>query len=127
MARRSRDQRETEPFHTREARPPLPARVETQGGDAPGMTHEQLVDALRAVDGLVDVGRDPPNFHFRSRPFLHFHTLDEGTYADVKFGSGDFESIWITTALERASLFARVCEHVESLQHTKKVRRGRER
>jgi hypothetical protein len=90
------------------------------------MTHEQLVASLRAVEGLVDVGRDPPNFHFGSNPFLHFHLREEGIYADVRFGNGDFEPVWASTPEEREMLLARVCEHVESLQRTRKSRRSRE-
>jgi hypothetical protein len=89
------------------------------------MTHEQLVESLRAVEGLVDVGRNPPNFHFRSRPFLHFHTNDEGIYADVRFGNGDFEPVWVSTPQEREMLLARVCEHVESRERSKKSGRRR--
>ncbi len=48
----------------------LPSRSGATDADRVGMTHEQLLDALRAVEGLVDVGHDPPNFHVRSRPFL---------------------------------------------------------
>jgi hypothetical protein len=103
----------------------LPARTDAAPEDRVGMTHEELVDALRAVDGLIDVGRDPPNFHFRSRPFLHFHLHDEGMYADVRFGNGDFEPVWASTPREREELLARVCDHVERLRGLKKSRRGR--
>lgn len=89
------------------------------------MTHDELVEALRAVEGLVDVGHDPPNFHFRSRPFLHFHFGDEGTYADVRFG-GDFEPVRASTPRERLELLARVHEHVERVGASRKSRRGRE-
>lgn len=119
------DSRTVAPMHEREPRAPLPARSRTPVDDPRGMTHEQLVEALRAVDGLVDVGHDPPNFHFRSRPFLHFHMHAEGMYADVRFGSGDFEPVWASTARERQELLARVCEHVEELQRAKKARRGK--
>ena len=94
------------------------------------MTHEQLVAALRALDGLVDVGREHPNFHFRGKPFLHFHSDDEGTYADVRFGSGDFEPMWAATPRERLELLARVVDHVERVERPRKSSRrrlGRER
>jgi hypothetical protein len=112
-------------MQARVPRAPLPSQSGAVPGDRVGMTHEQLVDALRAVDGLIDVGRDPPNFHFRSRPFLHFHMHEEAIYADVRFGNGDFEPVWASTPQEREELLARVCDHVERLQGLKKSRRGR--
>jgi len=111
-------------MQARVPRAELPFHGGAASADRVGMTHEQLLDALRAVDGLIDVGRDPPNFHFRSRPFLHFHMHDDGMYADVRFGSGDFEPIWASTPLEREELLARVSDHVERLQGLKKARRG---
>jgi hypothetical protein len=90
------------------------------------MTHEQLVDALRAIDGLVDVGINSPNFQLRSHPFLHFHRTDDGgTYADVRFGGGDFEPVWASNPGEREQLLARVIDHVEGLVRARKW--GRER
>jgi hypothetical protein len=111
-------------MQTRVPRAQLPSRGGVASSDRVGMTHEQLLDALRAVDCLLDVGRDPPNFHFRSRPFLHFHMHDDGMYADVRFGNGDFEPIWASTPQEREELLARVSDHVERLQ-TLKARRAR--
>jgi hypothetical protein len=105
-----------EPMRRREPRAPLPARAELATDDSTGMTHDQLVTALRAVDGLVDAGGDSPNFLFRSRPFLHFHDNEQGTYADVRFGTGDFEPVWASTPAERRELLARVWDHVESVQ-----------
>jgi hypothetical protein len=55
------------------------------------MTFDELVASLRQVDGQRDKGKRPPDFHFRSRPFLHFHNGPDQTYADVRFG-GDFPS-----------------------------------
>lgn len=89
------------------------------------MNHQDLVDALRGIDGLVDVGVDPPNFQFRSRPFLHFHTDEQGTYADVRFGGGDFEPVPASTPGERLALLAQVADHVERAQHASKTRRDR--
>lgn len=40
--------------------------------------------ALREIDGLVE--KQPGNFHFRSRAFLHFHGGESGRVADVKLG-----------------------------------------
>jgi hypothetical protein len=83
------------------------------------MTHGQLVDALRSIEGLVDItgGHDDrPNFHLRNRPFLHFH-IDPGggVYADVKIGGGptaDFEPVWASTPTEREELLRRVRKQV---------------
>lgn len=108
-------------------RAPLPPREAALADDAGGMTHEDLVRALRGIDGLVDVGRNPPNFHFRARPFLHFHHASEGTYADVRFGSGDFEPVWASTAAERQELLARVWDHVERADAPRKAGRSRSR
>jgi hypothetical protein len=95
--------------------------------DAEGMSHDDLVAALRAIDGLVDVGGDRPNLHFRSRPFLHFHDRAEGTYADVRFGQGDFEPVWASTPQERQELLARVWDHVERLGRSRKSSNRRSR
>jgi hypothetical protein len=92
------------------------------------MTHEQLVEALRAIDGLVAVGIDPPNFQLRSQPFLHFHRSDDGgTYADVRFGSGDFEPVWASNPGEREQLLARVIDHVEGIVQARRSDRARAR
>ena len=94
------------------ARPPLPEQADDDLTE--GMTHSQLIDELRAIDGLVDVtgGRgDRPNFHLRSRPYLHFHESDGAVYADVKVGGGpraDFEPVWASTPPEREELLRRV-------------------
>jgi hypothetical protein len=125
MVRRSADAPETSPVKARLPRAPLPARGSTEPDDPSAMTHEQLVDALRAIEGLSDLGSDAPNFHFRSRPFLHFHQLDQGMSADVRFGSGDFEAVWVATPSERQELLARVCDHVERLQRTRKTKKTR--
>jgi len=125
MTRRSLATPESVPMQPRVPRAELPSHSGAAPVDRVGMTHEPLLDALRSVDGLIDVGRDPPNFHFRARPFLHFHIHDEGMYADVRFGNGDFEPVWASTPQEREELLARVCDHVERLQGLKKSRRGR--
>jgi len=100
-------------------RPPLPERVAEEIEDEEGMTHVELIEALRAVDGLVDVtgGHGArPNFHLRHKPFLHFHTDPNGggRYADVKLGgpAADFEPIWASTPAEREDLLRRVRRHV---------------
>ena len=91
------------------------------------MTDDELVSALRGIEGLVDVGHDRPNFHFRSRPFLHFHADGDGIYADVRFGSRDFEPVPASTPQERQELLARVCDHVEQLERARKPNRQRPR
>jgi hypothetical protein len=100
-------------------RPPLPERVTAEIKDEGGMTHVELIEALHAVDGLVDVtggDGDRPNFHLRHKPFLHFHVDPDGggLYADVKLGGGpaaDFEPIWASTPAEREDLLRRVRRH----------------
>jgi hypothetical protein len=79
------------------------------------MTHAQLVEELRELEGLIDVTgghSDRPNFHLRDKPFLHFHVEpdDGGLYADVKLGgpASDFEPVWASTAAEREDLLRRV-------------------
>ena len=92
-----------------------------------GMSHEDLVDALRGIDGLTDVGVDPPNFHFRSQPILHFHEDDAGIYADVRLGAGGFEPMRASTPTERLALLGAVADHVERLGHSRKADRDRDR
>jgi hypothetical protein len=95
---------------------PTVDEVDSEGG----MTHAQLVEALRATDGLVDVtggSGDRPNFHLRHKPFLHFHAdpASGGIYADVKLGGGpasDFEPVWASTPAQREDLLRRVAKHV---------------
>ena len=101
-------------------RPPLPERQTAEVDGEGGMTHAQIVEALRATDGLVDVtggSDDRPNFHLRHKAFLHFHADPNsgGLYADVKFGGGpaaDFEPVWASTPTERKDLLRRVRKHV---------------
>ena len=108
----------------REPRAPLPPRVEAFESvtEEQGMTHTELVEALRAIDGLDDVGRDPPNFHFCGRPFLHFHDQEGRIYADVRF-EHDFEPVWASTPAERSELLGRVADHVERVARTRKSKR----
>jgi hypothetical protein len=86
------------------------------------MTHAELVEALRLVDGLFDVtggAGERPNFHVRKQPYLHFHRTPEGEmYADVKTGGGpsaDFEPVWASTPSERAALLQRVRRDVRRI------------
>ena len=109
-------------------RAPLPPHSAANEPNTIGMTHDELVAALRSCDALDDVGVAPPSFHFRSKPFLHFHTREGETYADVRFGIGDFEPVWASTPLERLELLGRVLDHVERLDRSRKgnrTRRGR--
>lgn len=108
-------------------RGPLPERRDPASDGTRGMTHDELVQALRAVDGLVDVGHDPPNFHLRGRPFLHFHEHADGTYADVRLGPGDFEPVWAGSPQERLELFALVCDHVDRIHRPHPGPRGHQR
>jgi hypothetical protein len=88
------------------------------------MSHLELVEALRAIDGLVDVTRgngDRPNFHLRHKPYLHFHDSPDGggIYADVKLGGGpsaDFIPVWASSPAEREDLLRRVQKHVRGLR-----------
>ena len=75
------------------------------------MTFDELVTALREVEGLRDTGKVHPNFHFRSKPFLHFHSDDGVAYAHVRFGD-DFEHVAAATDAERRVLVDRVLGHV---------------
>jgi len=69
----------------------------------------------------------PAELQLRSKPFLHFHTRDGETYADVRFGTGDFEPVWASTPLERLELLGRVLDHVERLDRSRKDDRRRRR
>jgi len=64
-----------------------------------------LVDALRAVDGLTETR--PGAFSRGSKAFLHFHEDPTGYYADVRFDA-DFERVRVTTKREQAALVRRV-------------------
>lgn len=87
-----------------------------------GMSHDELVEGLRAIEGLRDVGKTHPVFHYRSKPFLHFHDGPDGRYADVRLGSGDFEPVWASTGVERQALLAKVTRHIEKLERARKGR-----
>jgi hypothetical protein len=43
------------------------------------MTSGELAASLRQIDGQRDKGKHPPDFHFRSKPFLHFHNGPDRT------------------------------------------------
>ena len=113
-----------EPIRSRAPRAPLPPRDEQPTATVSGMSHEDLVDALRAIGGLTDLGQGSPNFHFRSRPFLHFHDHGDGIYADVRLGR-DFQPVWASTPGERLELLAVVLDHVEHVGRSTKRDRDR--
>jgi hypothetical protein len=71
------------------------------------MTFDELVASLRQIDGQRDKETHPPSFHFRSKPFLHFHNGPDRTYADVRFG-GDFEPVTASTPKQREVLLEQV-------------------
>jgi hypothetical protein len=56
------------------------------------MTSGELVASLRQIDGQRDKGKHPPDFHFRSKPFPHFHNGPGRTYANVRFGGNSSRS-----------------------------------
>src|SRR5258708_21441941 len=109
-------------------RPPLPERVAEEIEDEEGMTHVELIEALRAVDGVVDVtgGHGArPNFHLRHKPFLHFHTDPNGggRYADVKLGrpAADFERLGASTPADAETLLPRAPHHRRRASHPSRV------
>ena len=72
------------------------------------MTHDELVAALRGLDGLDERGRTP-HFYLAGRPFLHFHGAGGAQAADIRPpGAGDWERVPAATAADRAALLARV-------------------
>ena len=109
------------PIRPRSPRKGLPRHQPDPLG-APSMSHEELVEGLRAVEGLRDVGKTHPVFHYRSKPFLHFHDSPTGRYADVRLGHGDFEPVWASTGVERSALLAKVSKHIEKLERARKGR-----
>jgi hypothetical protein len=96
---------------------------ESDRGDRPVVSHDDLVAALRNVEGLHDVGNYHPSFHFRSEPFLHFHVDGDGIYADVRLGTREFQPMPASTPVERQQLLARVQRHVTRVNRTRKSRR----
>lgn len=70
-------------------------------------THEDLLDTLRAVPGLVERGKRPGTFYRGSRPFLHFHGAGEAMTADLKTGDS-WDRLPAATPADRAALLAAV-------------------
>jgi hypothetical protein len=77
------------------------------------MSLDDLVAALRAVEELRLAG-GRGNFHFKGRPFLHFHDGPDGPYADVRDGTR-WEEFAAATPTERQALLAFVVDRVEEL------------
>ncbi|HEU4541920.1 MAG TPA: hypothetical protein VFR23_12400 [Jiangellaceae bacterium] len=90
------------------------------------MTFDELVASLRQIDGQRDRGKHPPNFHFRSKPFLHFHNSPDRTYTDVRFG-GDFDPVTASTPKQREVLLEQVKAHVTAELASRLRQRGQER
>jgi hypothetical protein len=76
-------------------------------------THDDLLAALRALDGLVEKGKTPAHFYLRSRPFLHFHGTGGERCADLR-RDDDWERIPAATPAERAALLDAVRRHLAS-------------
>jgi hypothetical protein len=68
-------------------------------------------------------GKNPPNFHFRSKPFLHFHNDPGRTYADIRSG-GDFEPVTASTPKQREVLLEQVKAHVTAELASRQRKRG---
>ena len=116
---------DSEPIRQRVPRAPLPLKGDRRTAHARGMSHDELVEALRGIEELDDVGQGSPNFQFHSRPFLHFHDHPDGMYADVRLGRGDFQPVWASTPSERFELLALVHDHVEHVNRSTKQGRDR--
>jgi hypothetical protein len=63
---------------------------------------DDLLRALRAVDGLVE--KRPGAFAYRSRAFLHFHADSAGLYVDVRLKGEDFDRRAIHTRAQQRAL-----------------------
>ncbi len=90
------------------------------------MTSGELAASLRQTGGQRDKGKHPPNFHFRSKPFLHFHNGPGRTCADVRFG-GDFEPVTASTPKQREVLLEQVKAHVTAELASRQRKRGQGR
>ena len=82
------------------------------------MTFDEIVASLRQSEGLRNKGKRHPNFHFRSKPFLHFHNGPDGPYADVSFGGRRIN------AEEREALLEQVKAHVTAELASRRRTRG---
>jgi hypothetical protein len=68
-------------------------------------------------------GKAPPNLHFRSKPFVHFHDGPDQTYADVRFGQ-DVDPVTASTPKQREVLLALVKAHVTAELASRQRKRG---
>ncbi len=116
-----RDGSQEEQFEPMRTRTPRNRLGDNRGRDVSGdLSHDELLECLKAIDGL-EVGRGAQiSFVFRSKPFLHFHDHDGLIHADVKFGSGDFEAVPASTPAERRALLDRVELHVRKIHRARK-------
>jgi hypothetical protein len=72
------------------------------------VTHDELVAAIRRLDGLEERGKTP-HFYLGGTPFLHFHGAGDDLAADIRPpGAGDWERVPAATPADRAALLARV-------------------
>lgn len=72
------------------------------------MSHDELVAALRRLDGLEERGKTP-HFYLGGRPFLHFHGDGDERTADIRPpGAGEWERVPAATPADRAVLLERV-------------------
>jgi hypothetical protein len=82
-------------------------RRQTSSTTSPKVVTKVMQLRSDQIDGQRDRGNHPPNFHFRSKPFLHFHNGPDPTYADVRFG-GDFDPVTASTPKQREVLLEQV-------------------
>jgi hypothetical protein len=83
---------------------------------------EPLLEALRAIDGIVE--RKRGNFVRGSRAFLHFHEDPAGLFADVRLGA-DFSRVRVGTKREQEALVRAVRRAVSTTSGEGAVARGR--
>lgn len=70
---------------------------------------DDLITALRGIDGLKEKGRGV--FYRKSRAFLHFHEDGERLFADIRSGD-DFDRFDVTASAARAHVLAEVRRRV---------------
>jgi hypothetical protein len=72
---------------------------------------EDLIAALRAVDGLTEKSRGV--FHRRGRAFLHFHEDADSFFADIR-GEEAFDRYEVKTAAARTQFLTEVRRRANS-------------
>lgn len=70
-------------------------------------THDDLLVALRRLDGLTERGKTPGHFYRGSQAFLHFHGEGEDRAADLR-RDGAWDRLPAGTPAARAALLATV-------------------